>query len=179
MGGRLTDGHPSDRLDSEAAMAQAYDVHAGELYGFALRGLEDRGLAEEAVQETFVRAWRAAPRFDPAIGAVRTWLFAICRNVVVDIARSRASRTHRDEVVAPFPPADELDQRLRSWQVEEALARLSEHHRMVLIETYYEGRPAAEVAARHGIPEGTVRSRLFYALKALRLVLDEMGWDDG
>jgi RNA polymerase sigma-70 factor (ECF subfamily) len=84
MGGRQGEargGHPSDRLDNEAAMTQAYDAHAGELYGFALRGLEDRSLAEEAVQETFVRAWRAAPRFDPAIGAVRTWLFAICRTV--------------------------------------------------------------------------------------------------
>jgi RNA polymerase sigma-70 factor (ECF subfamily) len=63
--------------------------------------------------------------------------------------------------------------------MEEALARLSEPHRMVLVATYYEGRPAAEVAARLGVPEGTVRSRLFYALKALRLALDEMGWERG
>lgn len=160
-------------------MAQAYDAHAGELYGFALRGLEDRSLAEEAVQETFVRAWRAASRFDPAIGAIRTWLFAICRNVVVDLARSRASRAQRDEPVIAVPDTDELDRGLRAWQIEEALARLSDHHRTVLIETYYDGRPASEVAARQGIPEGTVRSRLFYALKALRLVLDEMGWDRG
>jgi RNA polymerase sigma-70 factor, ECF subfamily len=177
MGGRPRDGHPSDRLDSEAAMARAYDAHAGELYGFALRGLEDRTLAEEAVQETFVRAWRAAPRFDPTIGAVRTWLFAICRNVIVDLARSRATRAQRDEPVAIVPDDDDLDRRLRAWQIEEALGRLSDHHRSVLIETYYQGRPAGEVASRHGIPEGTVRSRLFYALKALRLVLDEMGWD--
>jgi RNA polymerase sigma-70 factor, ECF subfamily len=181
MGGRQGDarsGHPSDRLDNEAAMTQAYDAHAGELFGFALRGLEDRSLAEEAVQETFVRAWRAAPRFDPAIGAVRTWLFAICRNVVVDLARSRTARAGRDEVFIPFAD-DELDLRLRAWQIEEALSRLSEPHRVVLVATYYEGRPAAEVAARLGVPEGTVRSRLFYALKALRLALDEMGWERG
>ena len=181
MGGRngmSRNGYPSDRLDNEAAMTQAYDAHSGELYGFALRGLEDRSLAEEAVQETFVRAWRAAPRFDPAIGAVRTWLFAICRNVVVDLARSRSARAGRDETFIPFAD-DELDRRLRAWQVEEALARLSEHHRTVLLATYYEGRPATEVAARLGVPEGTVRSRLFYALKAVRLVLDEMGWERG
>ncbi|MGH9244629.1 MAG: sigma-70 family RNA polymerase sigma factor [Acidimicrobiales bacterium] len=158
-------------------MAQAYDSHAGELFGYAFRALEDRGLAEEAVQETFVRAWRAANRFDPALGAARTWLFAICRNVVVDLARSRAARASREEAVIRFPAGDELERRLRAWQVEEALGRLSDHHREVLVATYYEGRPAAEVAARVGIPEGTVRSRLFYGLKALRLVLDEMGWE--
>jgi RNA polymerase sigma-70 factor (ECF subfamily) len=158
-------------------MARAYDAHAGELFGFSLRALEDRGLAEEAVQETFVRAWRAANRFDPSIGGARTWLFAICRNVVIDLARARAARAGRDETLVAFPDDDELERRLRAWQIEEGLSRLSEHHREALVATYYEGRPAAEVAGRLGVPEGTVRSRVFYGLKALRLVLDEMGWD--
>ena len=158
-------------------MARAYDTHAGELYGFALRALDDRSMAEEAVQETFVRAWRAASRFDPSIGGVRTWLFAICRNVVVDLWRSRAARASRDEMPVPSPGHDELDRRLRAWQVEEALGRLSDHHRQVVVATLYGGLSAKEVAAALGIPEGTVRSRLFYGLKALRLILDEMGWD--
>jgi RNA polymerase sigma-70 factor (ECF subfamily) len=104
-------------------------------------------------------------------------LFAICRNVVIDLARARSARAGRDQTVVVFPDDDELERRLRAWQVEEGLSRLSEHHREVLVETYYEGRPAAEVASRLGVPEGTVRSRVFYGLKALRLVLDEMGWD--
>ena len=158
-------------------MARAYDTHAGELYGFALRALGDRSMAEEAVQETFVRAWRAASRFDPSIGSVRTWLFAICRNVVVDLSRSRASRANRDEMLVQNVSHDDLERRLRAWQVEEALGRLSDHHRQVVVAIYYERLSAKEVAASLGIPEGTVRSRLFYGLKALRLILDEMGWE--
>jgi RNA polymerase sigma-70 factor, ECF subfamily len=177
MDGSPRHGHPDDRLDDKAAMARAYDAHAGELYGFALRALDDRSMAEEAVQETFVRACRAASRFDPTIGGVRTWLFAICRNVVVDLSRSRAARANRDKLLVPDPSHDELDRRLRAWQVEEALRRLSDHHRQVVVATFYGGHSAREVAASLGIPEGTVRSRLFYGLKALRLILDEMGWE--
>jgi RNA polymerase sigma-70 factor, ECF subfamily len=177
VGGRSRHDRPDDRLDDMAAMARAYDAHAGELYGFALRALDDRSMAEEAVQETFVRAWRAASRFDPSIGGVRAWLFAICRNVVVDLSRSRAARASRDEMLVPNPSHDELERRLRAWQVEEALGRLSDHHRQVVVATFYEGLSAREVAASLGIPEGTARSRLFYGLKALRLILDEIGWE--
>jgi RNA polymerase sigma-70 factor (ECF subfamily) len=177
MGGGSRHGHPDERLDDTAAMARAYDAHAGELYGFALRTLDDRSTAEEAVQETFVRAWRAASRFDPSIGGVRTWLFAICRNVVVDLSRSRVARANRDQMLVSNPNHDDLERRLRAWQVEEALGRLSDHHRQVVVATFYEGLSAKEVAAALSIPEGTVRSRLFYGLKALRLTLDEMGWE--
>jgi len=96
---------------------------------------------------------------------------------VVDLARSRAARAHRDEMLVLNPSHDDLDRSLRAWQVEEALGRLSDHHREVVVATYYEGLSANEVAASLGIPEGTVRSRLFYGLKALRLILDEMGWE--
>jgi RNA polymerase sigma-70 factor (ECF subfamily) len=119
-------------LSDERDVRAAYAAHAGELYGFALRSLGDGGLAEEAVQETFLRAWRAGERFDPELGSLRTWLFAILRNVVIDLGRSRAAR----------PP----------------LAR--------------------EVAAELGIPEGTVKSRVYYGLRALRVVLEEMGYED-
>src|SRR5918994_2599807 len=119
IGGRPRHGHPDDRLDDQAAMARAYDAHAGELYGFALRALDDRSAAEEAVQETFVRACRAASRFDPTIGGVRTWLFAICRNVVVDLSRSRAARANRDQMLLLDPSHEDLERSLRAWQVEE------------------------------------------------------------
>jgi RNA polymerase sigma-70 factor (ECF subfamily) len=168
---------PSGALSDERDVRAAYAAHAGELYGFAVRSLGDSGLAEEAVQETFLRAWRAGERFDPQIGSLRTWLFAILRNVVIDLGRARASRpTVADGgielAVEPFEEA------LLSWQVEEAMRRIGEQHRRVLLETYYRGRPSAEVAAALGVPEGTVKSRVYYGLRALRVVLEEMGYED-
>ena len=163
-------------LTGERDLREAYAAHAGELYGFALRSLDDPGLAEEAVQETFLRAWRAGERFDPQLGSLRTWLFAIVRNVVIDLGRARAARprpgTHGLE-----PAHDPLDDALLAWQVEEGLRRIGEAHRRVLIETYYRGRPYAEVAIELGVPEGTVKSRVYYGLRALRNALEEMGYD--
>ena len=79
-------------LTDEGAVREAYAAHSGELYGFAVRSLRDPGLAEEAVQETFLRAWRAGDRYDPELGSLRTWLFAILRSVVIDLGRARAAR---------------------------------------------------------------------------------------
>ncbi len=168
---------PPGALTDERDVREAYAAHASELYGFAVRSLGDSGLAEEAVQETFLRAWRAGERFDPQIGSLRTWLFAILRNVVIDLGRARAVRpTVADggiEVaVEPF------DEALLAWQIEEAMRRIGEQHRRVLVETYYRGRPYAEVAAELGVPEGTVKSRVYYGLRALRIVLEEMGYED-
>lgn len=167
----------------EHGIRAAYSAHAGEMFGFAVRSLHDRGLAEEAVQEAFVRAWRFGDRFDPQLGTVRAWLFAILRHVVIDIARARAIWPEpvadaAIERAAGVSPEDRLDQALLAWQIEEALRRIGEDHRRVVVETYYRGRPYAEVAAELGIPEGTVKSRVYYALRALRLALEEMGWDD-
>jgi len=163
-------------LSRERDVREAYAAHSGELYGFAVRSLGDSGLAEEAVQETFVRAWRAGERFDPDLGSLRTWLFAILRNVVIDLGRARAARPRVAEQGIE-PSTDPLDQALLAWQIEEGLRRIGEQHRVVLIETYYRGRPYAEVAAQLGVPEGTVKSRVYYGLRALRNVLEEMGYD--
>ena len=165
---------PPGALTDERDVREAYSAHAPELYGFAVRSLGDSGLAEEAVQETFLRAWRAGERFDPQIGSLRTWLFAILRNVVIDLGRARAARpTVSDEgVEASVEPFDEA---LLSWQIEEAMRRIGDQHRRVLVETYYRGRSVAEAAAVLGVPPGTVKSRTFYALRALRLALEERG----
>ena len=164
-------------LTKDSGVREAYAAHAGELYGFALRSLEDPGMAEEAVQDTFLRAWRAGDRFDPQIGSLRTWLFAILRNVVIDLGRARAARPRVAEEGPEQASSDQLDQALLAWQIEEGLRRIGEQHRVVLIETYYRGRPYAEVAAQLGVPEGTVKSRVYYGLRALRNVLEEMGYD--
>ncbi len=166
----------SGALRRERDVREAYAAHAGELYGFAMRSLGDAGLAEEAVQETFVRAWRAGERFDPQLGSLRTWLFAILRNVVIDLGRARASRPSVAEGGAE-PAVEPLEQALLAWQVDEAMRRIGAEHRRVLIETHYRGRPYAEVAAELGVPEGTVKSRVYYGLRALRVVLEEMGYE--
>lgn len=170
-------------LGDEAAIAAAYRAHGGELYRAAQRSLGDAPLAEEAVQETFVRAWRAADRYDPLVASLRTWLFAILRNVVVDMARARAVRP----MLATDPAreheaadgVDEFDRALAAWQVEEALRNVTPEHRIALVEVHVRGRPYGEVAAELGVPVGTVKSRVYYGLKALRLALEELGWVDG
>ena len=167
----------SGALRHERDVREAYSAHSGELYGFALRSLGDSGLAEEAVQETFVRAWRAGERFDPEIGSLRTWLFAILRNVVIDLGRARAVRPRVAEGGIE-PSVEPLDEALLSWQVEEAMRRIGDNHRRVLVETYYRARPYAEVAEELGVPEGTVKSRVYYGLRAMRVVLEEMGYED-
>lgn len=166
-----------DALTGEREVREAYAAHAGELYGFARCSLGDSGLAEEAVQETFLRAWRAGDRFDPQLGSLRTWLFAIMRNVVIDLSRARAVRpglADREHEPATEP----FEQALIAWQLEEAMRRIGDQHRRVLVETYYRGRPYAEVAAELGVPEGTVKSRVYYGLRALRLALEEIGYED-
>jgi RNA polymerase sigma-70 factor (ECF subfamily) len=164
-------------MTHEAGVREAYAAHAGELYGFALRSLEDAGLAEEAVQDTFLRAWRAGDRFDPALGSLRTWLFAILRNVVIDLGRARAARPTVGGDV-PEQGHEPFDDMLVTWQVEEALRRIGDQHRRVLVETHLRGRPYAEIAVELGVPEGTIKSRVYYGLKALRNALEEMGYDN-
>jgi RNA polymerase sigma-70 factor (ECF subfamily) len=168
-----------DALHEDAGLRAAYSAHGAELYRFALRTLGDEWLAEDAVQETFLRAWRSAAGYDPQMSSLRTWLFAIARNVIIDASRTRSQRP-----AAPAPDlprsADELEQALLACQLEEAFRRISEDHRRALIETYYRGRPYSDVAGELGIPEGTLRSRVFYGLRALRLALEEMEClDDG
>ena len=149
----------------------------------AHRALNDDGLAEEAVQETFLRAWRAAERYDPQRSSLRSWMFAIARNVTIDLARARSARPERTgpertgpEVERTQGAKDTTEESLRSWEMEEALRHIGPHHRHAIVETYYRDRPCAEVAAEAGVPVGTMRSRLYYGLKALRSVLEEREW---
>jgi RNA polymerase sigma-70 factor (ECF subfamily) len=154
-------------------LAAAYDEHAHALFGFAVNALRDRSLAEDCVQETFLRAWRARDSYSPERASLRTWLFVIVRNVVIDAQRSqqRLPRLVSAEVLddAPAPADDPLDR----LSVIEGLAKLSAEHRAVLINVHLEGRSYAEVEATSGIPAATLRSRSFYALRAMRDHLTE------
>jgi RNA polymerase sigma-70 factor, ECF subfamily len=183
---RLTRRRPvesvPDQLDTESGLRNAYARHGGELYRFALRQLGDEGAAQEVVQEVFLRAWRRAEAYDPEIASLRSWLFAITRNVVVDEARRVAARPWRRTLTGSphdspaAPVAEGVDRAVvDSWVVEEALRRIRPEHRDAIVATHLHGRPYAEVAAEAGIPVGTLRSRIFYGMKALRLAMDEMG----
>jgi RNA polymerase sigma-70 factor (ECF subfamily) len=168
-------------LANDDGVRAVYAAHGPELFRFAFRSLGDRGLAEEAVQETFVRAWQAASRFDDALGSLRTWLFAIIRNVVIDLSRARAVRPALASTgfeIETESIADDIEQVLVSWQVEEALQQLSREHRSALVEVHYKGRAYDDVAHELGVPVGTMKSRVYYALKAMRLALEELGWSD-
>lgn len=178
---------PGPDLSRELGLRTAWQAHAGELFGHASRVLGDRAAADEAVQETFVRAWRAANSYDRS-RPLRPWLFAILRRVMADEARSRARRPLLHGRADPgaagdadslddTDPAEPMEHVLDEWLLHEALRRLREDHRVVLVETYYRDRSYAAVAEDLGIPEPTARTRAFYGLRALRLALEEMGWD--
>ena len=164
------------------ALRAAYDAHGAELYRFARRSLADAGLAEDAVQEAFLRAWRASATYDPARASQRTWLFAILRNVVIDLARARrrAPAPRRWRAAGGWRRrTTSSSMRSTSWQVESALAELDDDHRRVLVEIHWRGRPYHEVADDLGIPAGTVKSRVYYGLRAMRTNLEAQGWRDG
>jgi RNA polymerase sigma-70 factor (ECF subfamily) len=165
--------------DNEVAlMQQLHDEHAVALWRFSLRLVGyDEGRAEDVVQETMLRAWRHRSILESSPPALRAWLYTVARNIVTD--EWRRQRTRRETPVAEVPErstGDEtIDHLLLSWVVAEAITRLSPEHRAVLLECYYRSQPVAEAARRLGVPEGTVKSRTHYALRALRLALEEMG----
>jgi RNA polymerase sigma-70 factor (ECF subfamily) len=152
--------------------------HGDALFAHALRLCDgDRQRAEDLVQETLLRAWRHPEALDPDRGSARAWLFTTARHLAIDAWRRRSVRI--GEVVTSEPPEptalDETDRAVEAWTIAEALAQLSAPHREVLVECFYRGRSVAEAAATLGIPPGTVKSRTHYAVRALRLVLEEMG----
>lgn len=162
---------PADRL-----LRRLHREHGSALYGWALRRLADPRDAEEAVAETLVKAWRAHEQYDPGKGAERAWLFGILRNTATD--HYRATRRHLRVVDAG--EADELadsgiDEIVESSVVRDALFDLSDQHRRVIVEAYYEGRTVSQIADRLGLPAGTVKSRLFYGMRRLRAALEERG----
>ena len=165
--------------DTGEAVRTLYRSYSGELYGFALNSLGERGAAEEIVQEVFTRAWRHAGSYDPGRGSVRTWLYQITRHAIIDARRRAAVRpglAMHDAAEAADPAvAPSIEQAMLGWQVASALERLTPDHRQMIRLAHFQGLSMREIAERCELPIGTVKSRTWYALRSLRLVLEEMG----
>lgn len=149
------------------------------LYTLGIRWLNDPKLAEELVQEVTLRVWRRASRFDPERGASSSWIFGIARNVAADLARARAR--------APVPVAETPDRAApwdeerawTAWEVARAVALLPEDQRRVVELAYANQMTQSEIAAALGIPLGTVKTRLYTALRKLRAIFAERGIASG
>ena len=154
-----------------------HDEHAGALWSYVV-GLTngDRAQAQDVVQETLLRAWRNPHVLVQTSGSARGWLFTVARRIVIDEWRTARSRRER---VTEAPPElavdDATDREIDRQLVAAAMQALSAEHRAVLYECYFRGSSVAQAAATLNIPPGTVKSRTHYALRALRLALDEMG----
>jgi RNA polymerase sigma-70 factor (ECF subfamily) len=171
-----TEGAAVGTSQREAVLQDLHDRHAAELWRFALRLTRDPHVAEDVVQEALLRAWR-----DPQLETrnehqARAWLFTVVRNLVIDRWRSAAVRHELAGADYHDPGvADRSGEVLDRWLIADGLATLSQDHRRVITAAYYEGRSVAEIASELRIPEGTVKSRLHYGLRSLRLVLQEKG----
>src|SRR5580704_3778169 len=161
--------------DADAAIRELYSSHAKALRRYVERFCPDRASADDIVQETFIRAWRHLPQLSADDRPIRPWLFRVARNLLIDADRAARSRP----MAIQSQPAEEagtdsgLDQVLDRQLVSAALEHLSPAHRTVLVETFYHGGSLATVARQLGIPHGTARSRLHYALHALRQQLQD------
>jgi RNA polymerase sigma-70 factor (ECF subfamily) len=170
---------PGVDLGTDAGIREAWIRHEPGLRAVAIRSLGDRALADDAVQDTFLRAWRSANRFDATRGTLRSWLYAILRNRLVDIARAQASRPRTSPILADVAARDEVDGLLGTLTLAAAFKLLSAEHQQVLVYGCVAQRPHDEIARTLGVPVGTVRSRLFYAREALVNALRSIGALDG
>lgn len=167
-------------LRFRAGETTAFDAvvaeYTGPAYATAVQVLRDTALAEEAVQDAFLRVWQRAHLFDPQKGAERSWILSIVRNQAIDALRKRARARERsiEDTPAVYALRDPSD----TWQavlagltgdrVRQALEELPAEQQDVVVRTYYQGKRAVDVARELGLPEGTVRSRLRLGLQKLR-----------
>ena len=175
---RMGEPTASRPTTDDMIVAELYRQYRAPLMSFVLRlTAGDRQQAEDVVQETMVRAWRQAHQLDLTGPTLMPWLATVARRIVIDHGRRRRARPTEtgDVLLENVPVADATEDLLRKVIVSGALQALSPAHREVLNETILRDRTVNEAAGVLGIPVGTVKSRVYYAVRALRLVLAERG----
>ena len=159
----------------DARMRELQRQHGAAVYRFLVRlSLGDPELAQDLLQETMVRAWRNLDGLPTELESERRWLFTVSRRLAIDAARARRVRPAEvgmSDTTVLRASGDEQEALVAAQTVRAALPKLSERHRKVLIEVYLLGHSTKEVSQRLGIPEGTVKSRAHYALRALRAAI--------
>jgi RNA polymerase sigma-70 factor (ECF subfamily) len=165
----------------EDALAETYRRHAGAVFALARRVLGDVALAEEIVQEIFLRLWHEPDRFDPARGSLRSFLLAQTHGRSVDLLRADTARRDREVRDARVAAEAGYDLEHEVWDlavadtVREALGTLPDEERRAIELAYFGGRTYREVAAALGAPEGTIKSRIRVGLKRMRAALADVG----
>ena len=161
----------------EAALSKLYDRYSRTVFGVGLKILGDRSMAEELVQEVFLKVWRSSATFDSARGSFSTWLYRVTRSVALDLYRKRARRVrtlsdgdpHLGSASDPSAgPQEVVDESWLSWRVSKALEILDAPHREVIDLAYFGGLSQREISERTGVPLGTVKTRTASAYKSLR-----------
>jgi RNA polymerase sigma-70 factor, ECF subfamily len=161
----------------EAALSALYDRYARTVYGVGLKILGNRSLAEDLVQEVFLKVWRSADTFDSSRGSFSTWLYRVTRSCALDLYRKRASRVRQVPDGAPHiaaardssaGPQEVVDESWLSWRVSRALEALDAPRRDVIELAYFGGLSQREVSERTGVPLGTVKTRTASAFRRLR-----------
>ena len=161
----------------ERALGELYDRFGGVAYRLAVRVLRDPALAQDAVQDAFLAAWRTAVAFDPERGKASTWLLTLVHRRAVDVVRREDRRRAEPLDDAPVAAGDAVDEsaevREERRRVQAALAELPPDQREALELAYYGGLSQSQLAERLGVPLGTVKSRMFTGLSRLRDLLDQ------
>jgi RNA polymerase sigma-70 factor (ECF subfamily) len=160
----------------EEDLGALYERFERPLFGYVLRSVGgDYQYAEDIVQETMLRAWQNSASLDAERAG--PWLFTVARNLVISGHRRRSARAAEVPIVERELEAagDDIDRALQAWQVAEVLRGLSREHREVIVELFYRRRTVSETAGLLRVPVGTVKSRSFYAMQALRAALEERG----
>lgn len=164
---------------SDGALSEIFRRYSSQVLGLARRLIRDPSIAEEVVQDVFLKFWREPGRFDPSRGNLRSFLLAMTHHRSVDLIRSESSRRIREEkdarLAAETGPdiEEEVWQMAQAQKVQFALTSLPEGERNVIELAYYGGLTYREVAGRLGLPEGTVKSRIRVGLKRLAVMLEE------